>query len=563
MKYFKIVFIALLFFSCSKDTDEDPVLSSNKSLYKFSIKEYPNLSFSGIPQNKLVAIMEDEGNLAQLTAVFEVSAGATVYMNDKKQLSGTTVNDFSNKMTYTVKAADGSKITFSVTIDAYENQVPIANAGVDTVLYVPSGLQNTMVTLDASSSNDPENDEMIYEWVIENNLVAESKTAEISLGPGIYTIILTVTDSKGASHTDTIMVEIRQLGIYIPVDSNATVQTQNVLNNLASLAMGDTFAFGQEFPLSFQINALNYDLNTSDCKDVSGDHPAVFGIDPHYMLYKSASERQLHIDEAKAAYENGSIVTFDFHQKSRSDGEIYYNQLTSDADKSLMYDIVNDRDDARIWYFDEIDEIINIINNDLGFTVVFRLFHEMNANWFWWGTRAANHSPSLYVDFYKMTVDHIKERTNHVLFSWSPDKTLDEAYYPGDGYVDIVGLDYYNPSKAALKDGLIDLTNFAEQHNKIAALTETGQQQYISSNPDFWTDNILSVIEEGGNDIRIAWVLAWFNAPWDNSQDNLFIPNSQSPQPVKDDFVAFKNSGRVLFQEDIKSLNMYQAMDIN
>lgn len=462
--------MALLLFSCSKDsTDDAEFLSGNKSLLSFSIREMPDLVFSGLGQNQLETLLENPTDLTALTAVFSVSQQATAYIGNVTQQSGITKNDFTDKVTYTIEAEDGSKSNFSVKMNFKTNSAQI------------------------------------------------------------------------------------------PIDSDATAEVQNLLKNLTVLTASNNFAFGQEFPLSFQLNSLNFDLNTSDCKDVSGDHPGVFGIDPHYMLYKSAAERQLHIDEARAAYENGAIVTFDFHQRSRTDGKIYYNQIITDSDKSLMYDIVNDQNTARTWFFSEIDEVLDIINNDLGFPVVFRLFHEMNGNWFWWGTRTANHSPSLYVDFFRLTVDYIKDRTDNVLFGWSPNWEADESYYPGDDYVDIVGIDYYQATKSALSQSLKDLTVFAGQHNKVAALTETGDQGYVLDNPDFWTDDILSVIEEGGSDIRLAWVLGWFNAPWDNSQSNLFIPNSNSNQEAKDDFIAFKNSDNVLFQEEVKALSLYQS----
>ena len=80
---------------------------------------------------------------------------------------------------------------------------------------------------------------------------------------------------------------------------------------------------------------------------------------------------------------------------------------------------------------------------------------------------------------------------------------------------------------------------------------------YINLSPKFWTSNILTAIEQGGTDIRIAWVLAWFNAPWKSSQNDLFIPNNNSSTTVKDDFVDFKNSSTTLFQEEVKTLSVY------
>ena len=109
--------------------------------------------------------------------------------------------------------------------------------------------------------------------------------------------------------------------------------------------------------------------------------------------------------------------------------------ITTATDKSLMYDIVNDKNGARTWFCNELDDILGMINNDLGFPVVFRLFHEMSGNWFWWGTNATNHSAQLYIDFYRLTVDYLKDRTDLVLFAWSPNGKVEEVFYPGDNYV--------------------------------------------------------------------------------------------------------------------------------
>lgn len=559
MKFLRFFFLMILVYSCSKERDDNEFLSSNKTLYSFSIKELPNVVFTGISKGTLTATLDVEANLNELTAVYEVSKGATVELNGVVQKSGVTTNDFSETVGYTIVAEDKSKADFTVTILPYTNKNPIANAGADEILYVGANTGEIEVTLNASASTDPENQSLLYNWALADGSNFESEVVQVSLGLGVHEIMLTVTDTKGATHTDNIRIEIRELGTYAPINTNATQQTKNVLTNLARLAKGSRFAFGQEHPLSFKLGEISYDLNTSDCKDVTGDHPGVFGIDPHYMLYKGADERELHINEARRAYENGSIVTLDFHQTSRTDGQIYYDEITSTTDKSLMYDIVYNKNGAREWYFDEMDRVIDILNNQLGFTVVFRPLHEMNGGWFWWGTRTKNHSPQLYVELYRMTVDYINERSNHVLFAWSPNFPFNDEYYPGDAYVDIVGIDYYNPDKAILKQVLIDLTLFANEHHKIAAFTETGQQNYVYDNPNFYTDTILAVIEEGGSDINIAWVLSWFNAPWDNSQANLFIPNAESTDNVKNDFIAFKQSNTTLFQEDMSLLNLYEV----
>nr|WP_315202269.1 glycosyl hydrolase [uncultured Flavobacterium sp.] len=524
----------------------------------FSIVELPNIPFVINKDFSITAGVPSGTNLNNLTAKFELTNETSLHVGSTVQVSGQTKNNFNQPLVYDLKlnGVDNKKYTIKITVEA--NNLPKANAGEDKTVLIPVGSNNAIVNLDGSNSTDLEAPIVAYEWKSGNTILGTTAVLNANLAIGTHTIELKVTDSSGESATDTVIIDVKNQGVYTPIDNNATLETKNLYTNIASIANSGKFIFGQEFPLSFQLNSLDYNLNTSDCKDVSGDHPGVYGIDPHYMLYKSAAEKQLHIDEAKHAYANGSIVTFDFHQQSKTDHKIYYNDITSSTDKSLMYDIVNDKNGSRTWFFNEIDQIISIINNDLGFPVVFRPYHEMDGDWFWWGTKATNHNAQLYIDLYRLTVDHIKSKTNLVLFGWTPNQKMNSSYYPGDAYVDIVGIDAYSPSASTLKTNLIELSKFAYDHNKVAVLSETGKQDYINTSPTFWTASILKGIEDGGNDIRIGWVLAWFNAPWETSQSGLFIPNSNSPTQAKDDFKSFHSSSTTLFQTEVKALNIYK-----
>jgi beta-mannanase len=534
------------------------VITFGAKIRTFSIVELPNIPFIINKDLSITGTVPSGTNLNNITAKFELTNETSLYVGSTIQVSEQTKNNFNQPLIYDLKlnGADTKKYTVKITAEA--NNLPKASAGEDKIALIPSGSNNATVTLDGSNSSDTESAIVAYEWKSGSTILGTTAVLNTNLALGTHTIELKVTDSSGESATDTVIIDVKNQGVYTPIDNNATLETKKLYTNIASIANSNKFIFGQEFPLSFQLNSIDYNLNTSDCKDVSGDHPGVYGIDPHYMLYKSAAEKQLHIDEAKHAYANGSIVTFDFHQQSKTDHKIYYNDITSSTDKSLMYDIVNDKNGSRAWFFNEIDQVISIINNDLGFPVVFRPFHEMDGDWFWWGTKAANHSTQLYIDFYRLTVDHIKSKTNLVLFGWTPNQKLNSSYYPGDAYVDIVGIDAYSPSASTLKTNLIELSKFAYDHNKVAVLSETGKQNYISTSPTFWTASILKGIEDGGNDIRIGWVLAWFNAPWETSQSALFIPNSNSPTQAKDDFKSFYNSSTTLFQTEVKALNIYK-----
>jgi hypothetical protein len=532
------------------------MINFEAKLTEFKIVELNNTQFV-IDSLNITAVVPAGTNLKDLTAKFAISENATLNIDGTSQVSEDTKNDFSNPVVYTLLGASGDSKQYTVTITEEPNNEPVAVAGSDKIAIIVDGKSTVQVNLDAFASSDKEGPLSSYEWKMDGNVIGTSQQASIELALGNYTIELTVTDSSGATASDTINVEVRMQGVYIPIDPNATFETINLFNNIANIANGSQFAFGQEFPMSFQLGSIRNDLSTSDSKDVVGDHPAVYGIDPNYLMYKSAQQRQVHINEAKYAYSKGSIVTMDFHQQSKTDGKIYLRDISSETDKSLMYDVVNNLNGSREWFYDELDQVLNIVNDELGFPVVFRLFHEMDGDWFWWGSKSKNHSAQLYIEFYKLAADYMKERTNLVLFGWTPNQKVDMSYYPGDTYVDVVGIDVYNPVKAVLKANLIELSTFALEHGKVAVLSETGKVDFVNTNPTFWTSNVLAAIEEGGSDIRIAWALAWFNAPWNSSQSDLYIPNSSSSDAVKEDFIQFHASPLTLFQQEINALNVY------
>lgn len=104
----------------------------------------------------------------------------------------------------------------------------------------------------------------------------------------------------------------------------------------------------------------------------------------------------------------------------------------SGDNSQLIAHILNAGDTTgdRQWFFGEMDKVINLINNDLKkIPFVFRPFHEMTGNWFWWGSQ---NSKENYKAFFKATYDYFKTKgVNNLLWCWSPDKTLDWGYYPG------------------------------------------------------------------------------------------------------------------------------------
>lgn len=357
------------------------------------------------------------------------------------------------------------------------------------------------------------------------------------------------------------------MSVFAQVDDTATEKTITLFNNLKIVQNRSYFLFGQEFFNSFKYSSgsAHGDKTYSDSHEVTGAYPVVLGSDFHYYLDKSDTERGYHTEAVKWAYQQGFIVSFDWHISARNTSSYTCNGSPVNLAKNIANGNTNgDRD----WYLAELDKVIAIINNDLivnGETIpiVFRPLHEMNGNWFWWGAACSGFTPADYRALYQLTVDYVKARTNSVLFCWSPNSPVSSTilanYYPGDAYVDIVGLDMYEITADPFRQYIGALVDFAEVHDKVAVLSETGYRN-DTGNGDaaarYWNDSVSPAIvnDPSGKALKIAWVLTWINSSWSHP----YVPHATSTSTAKQSFISFKNSRHVVFSD--KAETMYEPL---
>ncbi|MBL7724750.1 MAG: tandem-95 repeat protein, partial [Chitinophagaceae bacterium] len=128
-----------------------------------------------------------------------------------------------------------NKDTMQVTVNAAPNVPPVANAGIDQSITLPTN--NT--TLDGSASNDPDGTIATYAWVKISGPAAgtitspaSATTSVTSLVQGVYQFELTVTDNNGATNKDTMQVTVNPAPNVPPVanagiDQSITLPTSN------------------------------------------------------------------------------------------------------------------------------------------------------------------------------------------------------------------------------------------------------------------------------------------------------------------------------------------------
>ncbi len=112
-----------------------------------------------------------------------------------------------------------------------------------------------------------------------------------------------------------------------------------------------------------------------------------------------------------------------------------------------------------------------------GGPVLLRFAHEMNGDWYPWGRQGSN-TPAKYVAAWRHVHDlFVAAGATNVQWVWSPNAMDDgnaadavafEPYYPGDQYVDWVGLDGYN---FASSGWLWFKQIFDQSYTRITALT--------------------------------------------------------------------------------------------
>lgn len=129
--------------------------------------------------------------------------------SEEVEVSHTYATEGEYTVTLTVTDDRGAVVSTALTVEAFENRPPVAVAG-DPVCI---GLE---CTFDGSESFDPDDGDSIvaFEWDFGDDTVpssGESVSHEFAQ-PGTYTVTLTVTDSEGATGTDSVDVQTREPG---------------------------------------------------------------------------------------------------------------------------------------------------------------------------------------------------------------------------------------------------------------------------------------------------------------------------------------------------------------
>ncbi|MCM2416184.1 glycosyl hydrolase [Streptomyces sp. RKAG290] len=191
---------------------------------------------------------------------------------------------------------------------------------------------------------------------------------------------------------------------------------------------------------------------TQKVRDITGKYPGIWNGDFGFSQ-NDIDNRQKVIDQAKTEWNNGSLPGLMMHACRPDVATCAFEGGADPVKGSKLSDsewqqVITDGAALNTAYKHKLDQFVPYFQQlkDAGIPVLFRPLHELNEGWAWWGGRSgANGSARLF----QITHDYLESKgLDNIIWVWAPKDVQGGAgqaagYYPGDAYVDVVGLDVW------------------------------------------------------------------------------------------------------------------------
>lgn len=356
-----------------------------------------------------------------------------------------------------------------------------------------------------------------------------------------------------------------------PADKQATKETVNLFNNLKKLA-DKGFMFGHQDALAYGVE-WRYKEGRSDVQEVTGEYPAVYGWDLGGI---ERTNNENNIDGVpfkkmkqfiRQGYEKGGVITISWH----ADSPLGASKGAWDTTYGTVSSILPGGANHALYksWLDKVAAFIGSLKGSKGeaIPVLFRPYHELTGNWFWWCRNAC--SDFEFKTLWRFTAFYLQqEKQLHnllLVYNTSGDfKTKEEFLqrYPGDDVVDVLSFDAYQYDDPQTNDWFVKNTNallgvvgeIAKEKDKLFAFAETGYEAIPFAK--WWTETLLKTI---GNN-KISYVLVWRNhgfAQW-NKKMHYYAP--YKGQVSENDFIEFYKLDNTLFEKDVANAKLYERV---
>ena len=355
----------------------------------------------------------------------------------------------------------------------------------------------------------------------------------------------------------------------------AVPKAEALLENLSSMREKGVM-FGAQIPTEYGLSGGEKwwddgSVSNSDTKILTGSHPAVCGWD----ISEIELQHSKNIDgepfetirkHIRAAYARGAVSTISWHCANPVTGGNSWDNTP--AAHTLIPGGAN-HELFKTW-LDRVAAFFSGLTTPDGDLVplIFRPWHEHTGNGFWWGKGSAEAAD--FVAMWRFTVDYLRKEKglDNLIFAYSPDaihfiwnpstdyRDIYLEFWPGDDYVDIIGLDAYDAAGRRFSEVVPDLcrmiSSMADEKGKIAALTECGiennnPEHSSYSNRNWWTGVLYPAIQ-GCN---LSFALVWRNGGFPPSSHYF---NAYKGCYSEDDFKQFAAKPDILLENDLPEM---------
>lgn len=256
------------------------------------------------------------------------------------------------------------------------------------------------------------------------------------------------------------------------VNENATENARRLFSYLCD-QYGKTTISGQ-----YCDTGMNGWENLQISQNNGGKFPAILGLDMGYYS-QTGVDHQVAIHTTKQAiayWEKGGIVTLCWHwlAPEKYITGTWYSAFRPEETRKLSLTAIMDGEDEEglALLRKDIDNIAAelLAMQEAGVPILWRPLHEASGGWFWWGAEGAEPYLWLYRYLYHTLTDEYG--LNNLIWVWNGQNA---AWYPGDEYVDIVGVDIYagEHEYSSQIDAFLETHSYAGE-NKMVVLSENG-----------------------------------------------------------------------------------------
>jgi mannan endo-1,4-beta-mannosidase len=249
-----------------------------------------------------------------------------------------------------------------------------------------------------------------------------------------------------------------------PVNPHASPEARGLLQYLYSIS--------GKYTLTGQHNFPNHIARWTDrAYDFTGKYPALFGQDFGFSAgddKDSVLARPATIAEVERQWRNGAVITFTWHEVRPTDDEpvTFRESVQGHLSDFEWNELLTPGSDLYNRWCEQVDVVAGYLKQlrDAHVPVLWRPYHEINGQWFWWNGRKGEHgSAALYRQLYDRFVNYHK--LDNLIWVWnaSPPGTEPNApgpyadYFPGLQYVDVLSVDIYGEFKQSYYDDLLSL----------------------------------------------------------------------------------------------------------